>query len=466
MKRTFTLLALSGLVALLSFGCAMTDHTNTDVQSDNIATNGLSVEAFGCAWANAADAVGETLNSPQRPVAGAGLSSWTDLVGNTPGNDVDGDTVGDPGYVYCTDRAVAAFACQTSNSFAAPTCGNAGPVPAEKVQQWIGRGLASHAFISEATVFGAPGINTGSWAMAGVKGLGSPPCDPNGTSDNGGGSGGGTGGGGGSTSDTVAPEPPQPGRKPVRIVTVHTPQQTTNFTCATDGTDGLEGDVEGSLVGQGLTGGRLPGLYPEAIAIDNSNGINFGRNVRGVHSDPINGGRYEAGFSVFLAVLGRFGEGRHEFVMPSSGLAEFFGGEPMTMHMPTVGSNFTVTVTGELRNDGVIAATIHELGWNESKLTLNNPVDVAFSRDFRKLEFDLNNREGVSEILSWALEAMPLDEPIFLDGVVPELGHVFDPPIGLEISSEFIENMLENEVNVGLGQRRVLGQRPELQRVR
>lgn len=471
MRRLIASAALLTMAALVS-GCAFTDYCgNEDCTNRMMELLGAN-KATGCASLGTFSAQG----NPQKPV----VDPLTG-VGDSP--TMLTAVIADPlQWVRCANRVAPANNCQTAATFGPPACildtTTAGAVPADEAATWTDI-LEAHAFVAEAQVFGA---TSGTWVMAGVQSL-RTVCDLA-TGDN---IGPGRGGGGGGTGAScghddakavvchrppgnpgnqhelcvgksaecahltnhpddssgfcgaapVDPEPPPPGFKTIRLTTWGARNTTGAFSCHANNVDGLWGNTEGGLLGDGMSNGRIPGLTVEAVALENNpTSIQFGRNVRA--TTTLN---QSDGFNVFVALTGgRIGEGRHEGVTPSAGLQELFGGAEKTISFPNE-IPMTWTITAGIREDGMIDMEIHRMTWRQQEIRFSTPLLVSTDTMLKKWAFGREGQEDEqvleqARFMEWFANTALAETEVFnLDGAIPELGLKF-PPIMINVDRD------------------------------
>jgi hypothetical protein len=208
------------------------------------------------------------------------------------------------------------------------------------------------------------------------------------------------------------------GTQNLRISNHYRANGDTTFPWACGGNqEARSGSPEGSVVQDRF--GRLPGIFVESYAIDyGSDDTEYCPNLYSMNPDRLQCG----GLSTYWAVTARGYEGRIDAVpvKHTAGLAEFFAGEAIELSH----NGFTGTVSGELREDGMIVARWESLTYNGNTVTFSRPLEVVGSRNLKNFEFDLVNQEDLLVELSvWALEnGIGMDQPVVMGGFLPEFG--------------------------------------------
>lgn len=407
MKKIIILATMTAL-AMLSFGCAMTDYGNNNAQWTALASEtNTSDEGLGCiGTANGAPSDRQDGTGTKATAVTSVVASMKMLAFNTTAGPI-----------------AATSACNHSGSFNPLALTDAAGdvlVGAKQAKDWMSP-LGTYAFVQEAQVFGGPG-STGLWTMGAVNGT---DC----------------GGNPGSLIKTYG-------------------GSTGRFSCVGSQVGGLYGGGgESQLVGDSQEGELgLPGtvggigysnplwdraIYaPETIAVDTRPGAQFGSNLQATS----HGRDGTFGYSTFLGALGRFGECRlnNSKVKDSEGAADLFNGEGTKVSLD---SGHELIVSLELREDGMLDASIHAVGFQGDLFHVDTPLRVGVSRDLKLIEFDLESQRGtVQQIASWALTGLPRDEGgdflIEIDQFVEEL--LLDiPGISLHISGAGAERLAE-----------------------
>lgn len=464
MRKFLAFGAVLALSALILGGCAITDYCNNDQCAQRLAEIGVDGQALGCASAQIS-AQGNPQSPVNDPLTGLGTSQ----------------DIWDPeaqAMVRCTNNPNNQ--CLTNATFGPPVCfgGVANGVSAEEAADWEDD-LGTYIFFGESQVF-SPASLQGTYVLAGGKSLGSN-CDP----------------ATGQQSSAVAVASDCPSNKTAichvppgnpsneHTICVGAPaecahlqnhegdrvgtcgggpvvlqgwptirlngffrENTGAFTCIGDRVDGLFGSPESQILGDSLSNGRLPGLELDSVALDNSAAITFGPNVRAVSAR-----RQAGGFSTFWGIIGRTAEGRHEFVLPASGLAEFLSGEPMTIHSPNPSLPLTATVTGALGDDGMFNMQVSQLTWDEAVFTPSSPIILSMDRNLKRFKVGdpgVDQTAVLRELAKWAVENMPLGEAWTLKGTIPELG-VQIPNIWMQLDPVTIGRFAKGEKERQIG---------------
>lgn len=205
------------------------------------------------------------------------------------------------------------------------------------------------------------------------------------------------------------------------------------------------GGAQPEMFGDQVTLLAGTGWAIETFSVDNSGGFGFGGNI--IATTPA---RNAAGYQTFVG-FGGFAGNAVGFlaVKPGAGLTEFFAGTPIDVDLGTVGIPGTAKLTGDVRQDGMIDVTLHELNLNDHVLNLTDPITVAVTRDMKQIMIDITTEQNV-EIYDFVLnygDQFFGEGGVTIEGFIPELGVEVQP-----ISVQFSRDAMEAYVVANTGQ--------------